>query len=64
MEEPQYIFEGLGLEVAVDVNGEIGFSASIRDGGWEICTPEEAIAAAKAILGHYGVSYQVGQEAW
>lgn len=51
--ELEYIYNGMGLEVCLGEDGEIGFYASINDGGFGICGKEEAIAAARAILKHF-----------
>lgn len=50
----EYIYNGFGLEVTKLENDEVSFTAAVIDGNQHICTMHEAIAAARAILKHYG----------
>lgn len=52
--DEEYIYEGMGLEVVKVGPYEVGFSAMVIDGNQHICGKEEAIAAARAILKHFG----------
>lgn len=63
--------DGLGVLI-LEEDGFAIHSRNTSDGVWildcfeneVILDRDEAIAAAKAILAHYGVAYQVGEEVW